>query len=484
MNGNAIRRSPTIGIGAGILALAMASSAVAQGRGADAAIKQRAVNEIDAQRAALIDLSDQVWRFAETALKETKSAKVLADYAEQEGFRVTRAVAGLPTAFVAEFGSGRPVIGIMGEYDALPGISQKAQPTREALVDGAPGHGCGHNMFGAASLGAAVAIKRLIAAGSVKGTIKFFGTPAEEDVGGKIYMARDGAFRGVDVMLAWHPETRTRADLASSQAVVDLSVEFTGKSAHAAADPWNGRSALDGAEAFTHGINLLREHVRPTVRMHYVMSGGDVPNVVPEHARVWLWVRDQSRDGVETVMARVRQIAEGAAQIAGVQSKVVVQGGDYELLINQTGARLLDRNLRWIGPVAYTESEQTFARALQKSAGVPEKGVDATVQPLEGQEPEGGSTDVGDVSWLVPTLHLSVTTAPLGVPWHAWTVVAAGGMSIGHKGMLYAAKTLSATMVDLMTDSAAREAVRAEFAKQTEGFAYKPYVPEGPPPSR
>ena len=373
MNGNAIRRSPTIGIGAGILALAMASSAVAQGRGADAAIKQRAVNEIDAQRAALIDLSDQVWRFAETALKETKSAKVLADYAEQEGFRVTRGVAALPTAFVAEFGSGRPVIGIMGEYDALPGISQKAQPTREALVDGAPGHGCGHNMFGAASLGAAVAIKRLIAAGSVKGTIKFFGTPAEEDVGGKIYMARDGAFRGVDVMLAWHPETRTRADLASSQAVVDLSVEFTGKSAHAAADPWNGRSALDGAEAFTHGINLLREHVRPTVRMHYVMSGGDVPNVVPEHARVWLWVRDQSRDGVETVMARVRQIAEGAAQIAGVESKVVVQGGDYELLINQTGARLLDRNLRWIGPVAYTESEQTFARALQKSAGVPER---------------------------------------------------------------------------------------------------------------
>ena len=467
----------------GLLATAP-TIASAQAAGASVAVKKRAVQEVEAQSATLIDLSDQVWRFAETALKETKSSKVLADYAEQQGFRVTRGVAGLPTAFVAEFGQGKPVIGILGEYDALPGISQKALPTREALVEGAPGHGCGHNMFGAASLGAALAIKRLVADGSLKGTIKFFGTPAEEDVGGKIYMAREGVFKGVDVMLAWHPETRTRADVASSQAVIDLAVEFTGKSAHAAADPWNGRSALDGAEAFTHGINMLREHVRPTVRMHYVMSGGDVPNVIPEHARVWLWVRDQTRDGVETVIARVRQIADGAAQIAGVQGKVIVQGGDYELLINQTGARLLDGNLRWVGPVTYTDAEQTFARTLQKSAGVPEKGVDAAVQPLEGQVPEGGSTDVGDVSWLVPTLHFSVTTAPLGVPWHAWTVVAAGGMSIGHKGMLYAAETLAATAVDLMTDSATREAVRAEFAKQTEGFTYKAYVPEGPPPSR
>ena len=333
----------------GFLALVAPSIAFAQTGGADVALKKRAVQEVDAQSGTLIDLSDQVWRFAETALKETESSKVLADYAEQQGFRVTRGVAGLPTAFVAEYGQGSPVIGIMGEYDALPGISQKAQPTREALVEGAPGHGCGHNMFGVASLGAATAIKRLIADGSLKGTIRFFGTPAEEDVGGKIYMAREGVFKGVDVMLAWHPETRTRADVASSQAIVDLAVEFKGKSAHAAADPWNGRSALDGAEAFTHGINMLREHVKPTVRMHYVMSGGDVPNVVPEHARVWLWVRDQTRDGVETVVARVRQIAEGAAQIAGVESKIVVQGGDYELLINQTGARLLDRNLRWLG---------------------------------------------------------------------------------------------------------------------------------------
>jgi aminobenzoyl-glutamate utilization protein B len=476
------RRSNAVAVFA--LAMILSAPVFAQSGGADITLKKRVVVEVDAQRAALIDLSDQIWRFAETALKETKSSKVLADYAEQEGFRVTRGVAALPTAFVAEFGEGAPVIGIMGEYDALPGISQKAQPTREALVEGAPGHGCGHNMFGVASLGAAVAIKRLIADGSLKGTIKFFGTPAEEDVGGKIYMAREGVFKGVDVMLAWHPETRTRADLVSSQAIIDLAIEFKGKAAHAAADPWNGRSALDGAEAFTHGINMLREHVKPTVRMHYVMNGGDVPNVVPEHARVWLWVRDQTRDGVDTVVARVREIAAGAAQIAGVESKVIVQGGDYEMLINQTGARLLDRNMRWLGPIVYTEAEQTFARALQRSAGVPEKGVDGTVQPLEGQQPEGGSTDVGDVSWLVPTLHVSITTAPSGVPWHAWTVVAAGGMSIGHKGMLYAAKTLAATMADLMRDATTRDAVRAEFAKQTDGFTYKAYIPEGPPPSR
>jgi aminobenzoyl-glutamate utilization protein B len=454
----------------------------AQNAGANVALKKLAVQAVEAQSAQLIGLSDQVWRFAETALKETQSSKVLADHAEKEGFRVTRGVAGLPTAFVAEFGQGSPVIGIMGEYDALPGLSQKAQPTRAALEEGAAGHGCGHNLFGAASLGAAIAIKRLIADGALKGTIKFFGTPAEERYGGKVYMAREGVFKGVDVMLAWHPETKTRADTSSSQALVDLAIEFKGRAAHAAADPWNGRSAADGAEAFTFGINLLREHVKPTVRMHYVVqNAGEVPNVVPEHARVWLWVRDRTFEGVETVLERVRQIAQGAALVAGVESTIINQGGDYEILVNTAGAKLLDSNLRWLGPITYTDAEQTFARELQKAAGVPAKGVDATVQPLEGQELEGGSTDVGDVSWLVPTLHVSVTTAPVDVPWHAWPVVASGGMSIGHKGMVHAAKTLAATMVDLFDDAAAREAVRTEFAKKTEGFTYKAYIPDGPP---
>ncbi|MGH9791755.1 MAG: amidohydrolase, partial [Candidatus Acidiferrales bacterium] len=325
--------------------------------GADVKKKEAAVASVEERKAELTELSNQVWAFAETALREHKSAKLLADYAEKQGFRVTRGVAGMPTAFIATYGEGQPVIGIMGEYDALPGISQKAQPTKEALVAGTPGHGCGHNLFGAASLGAAIAIKELIAAGQLRGTIRFYGTPAEEAVGGKVYMARDGIFKDVDVMLAWHPADETRADTESTQAIVDFVVEFRGKAAHAAADPWNGRSAVDGAELFLSGVNMLREHVRPTVRMHYtILSGGDVPNVVPEYAKVWMWVRDSKRDGVEEVLARVREIARGAGIMAGVESKLTVQGGDYELLVNMAGARLLDSNLRWLGPIRYTEA--------------------------------------------------------------------------------------------------------------------------------
>jgi aminobenzoyl-glutamate utilization protein B len=228
---------------------------------------------------------------------------------------------------------------------------------------------------------------------------------------------------------------------------------------------------------------MMREHLKPTVRLHYVIpDGGDVPNVVPDHARVWIWARDFERKGVDDVLAWLRQAAEGAALMAGVTATVAVQAGDYELLVNEAGARLLDANLRRVGPPAWTPEEDAFARAVQKAAGVEPKGLDATIGPLEGQEPEGGSTDVGDVSWNVPTLHVSVATAPRGVPWHAWPVVAAGGMSIGHKGMVLAAKTLALTMVDLFDDPAALAAVRAESERKTRGFVYKPYVPDGPPP--
>ncbi len=466
------------------VAVAFGASATLAG-GADVKKKEAAVASIEKRKAELTELSDQVWAFAETALREHKSAKLLADYAEKQGFRVTRGVAGMPTAFIANYGEGQPVIGILGEYDALPGISQKAQPTKEARVAGAPGHGCGHNLFGAASLGAAIAIKELIAAGQLRGTIRFYGTPAEESVGGKVYMARDGIFKDVDVMLAWHPADETRADTESTQAIVDFVVEFRGKAAHAAADPWNGRSAVDGAELFLNGVNMLREHVRPTVRMHYtIVSGGDVPNVVPEYAKVWMWVRDSKREGVEDVMARVREIARGAGIMAGGESNLTVQGGDYELLVNMTGARLLDANLRWLGPISYTQAEQDFAREIQRATNKPLAGLDGAIQPLKEKpgDPEGGSTDVGDVSWVVPTLHVSVTTAPKDTPWHSWAVVASGGMSIGHKGMMLAAKTLAATMVDLFEDAETRKAIRAEFDVATKGHAYKPYVPAGAPP--
>jgi aminobenzoyl-glutamate utilization protein B len=448
--------------------------------------KSDAATSIEKHKSELINLSDQIWALAETALKENKSSKLLADYAEQQGFKVERGVAGMPTAFVATYGEGKPTIGILGEFDALPGISQKAASVKEAYETGAAGHGCGHNLFGAGSLGAAIAIKELMAAGKLKGTIRFYGTPAEESVGGKIYMARDGLFNDLDVCLAWHPDEKTKADVQSSQALVDFIVEFHGKAAHAAFDPWNGRSAVDGLELFTHGLNMLREHVKPSVRIHYtIQKGGDVPNVIPEYAKIWCWVRDSKRSGVEEVLSRVREIAKGAAMMAGVESKLTIQTGDYEMLVNMNGAKLLQTNLTWLGPIKYTEEEQNFARAIQRATGIEEKGLNGAVQPLEEPKPDppGGSTDVADVSWIVPTLHVSVTTAAEGAPWHAWPVVACGGMSIGHKGMLHAAKVLAATMVDLFEDAKTREAIQAEFKEETKGHIYKPYIPDGPPPA-
>jgi len=468
---------------AAALLLAASSTAVPPVSKADVRKKEAVAASVDAQRAQLVRLADQVWAFAETALHETRSAALLADHAEKQGFRVERGVAGMPTAFVASYGEGRPVIAVLGEYDALPGLSQKAAPERVALQAGAPGHGCGHNLFGAASLGAAIAVKDLLAAGKLSGTVRYYGTPAEEAIGGKVYMAREGLFRDVDVALAWHPADRTRADMRSGQALVDMAVEFKGRTAHAAFDPWNGRSAVDALELFTHGVNMMREHVKPTVRIHYaIQAGGEVPNVVPDHARLWLWARDFERKGVDDVLARLRPMAEGAALMAGVEGRLTVQAGDYEVLVNEAGARLLDANLRWVGPIAYTPEEDAFARELQTAAGVEPIGMDAAIGSLEGQAQEGGSTDVGDVSWNVPTLHVSVATAPRGVPWHAWPVVAAGGTSIGHKGLVMAAKTLAATMVDLFDDPAARAGVRAEFEEKTRGFTYKPLIPEGPPP--
>ncbi|MGH9649298.1 MAG: amidohydrolase, partial [Terriglobales bacterium] len=297
--------------------------------------KDEAAASVEKHRGELVLLSDQIWVFAETALREKKSSKLLADYAEQQGFKVERGVAGMPTAFIASYGEGKPVIGILGEYDALPGISQKASPVKEPLVEGAAGQGCGHNLFGAASMGAAVAVKELIAAGKLKGTVRFYGTPAEESVGGKVYMIRAGLFKDVDAVLVWHPDDETSADTQTAQAIVDLNVEFHGKAAHAAADPWNGRSAVDGLEALTHGLNMMREHIRPTARIHYtIVKGGDVPNVIPEYAKLWLWLRDTDRGRVAEMLDRVRKMAEGAGMMAGVTATVKVQAGSHEMLLS------------------------------------------------------------------------------------------------------------------------------------------------------
>lgn len=448
------------------------------------AVKSSAVASVDRRAPDLTGLSDQIWAFAETALRETRSSAALADYAEGQGFTVRRGVADMPTAFVAEFGSGRPIVAILGEFDALPGVSQKAQPAREPLVAGAAGHGCGHNMFGAASLGAACAIKDLMTAGKLHGTIRFYGTPAEEAVGGKIYMLRAGLFKDVDICFAWHPDAETRADTKSTQALVDVLVEFHGRSAHAAFDPWNGRSAGDAAEVFTFAINLMREHVKPSVRMHYASpQGAKVPNVVPDYASVWLWVRDKNRTGVESVLERVRKAASGAGDCAGVESKLTIQSGDWEMLVNRAGARLLHDNLRWLGPVPFTPADHAFARAVQREAAVDTTGLTTRIEPLDEHpgDPDGGSTDVADVSWCVPTLHVSVATAPGGTPWHAWPVVACGGSPVGHAGLLYAAKVLAASMVDVYSSPRVLESIRTEFTTATRGVQYKGYIPDGPP---
>jgi aminobenzoyl-glutamate utilization protein B len=447
--------------------------------------KKAVLASVEKHQGELIRLSNQIWGFAETAMKETKSSKVLADYAQEQGFRVTRGIAEIPTAFIAEYGSGLPIIGVLGEFDALPGLSQKAQPTKEALNNGAAGHGCGHNMFGAGSLGAALAIKELIAAGKLKGTIRFYGTPAEEDLAGKVYMARAGLFNDLDVCLDWHPDYENKANMQSSQAIADYTITFKGKSAHAAADPWNGRSALDAAELFTTGINFMREHVKPSVRMHYVYkNGGQVPNVIPEEASVWLWIRDSKRSGVTEVTERMINVAKGAALMAGVTYDIKLNNGLYELLTNETGAKTLQNNMNIVGPITYTPEELAFADKIMKENGMEAKGINGAIKPLEvkREDPSGGSTDVGDVSYIVPEITLMATTAPYDSPWHSWVVVASGGMSIGHKGMLFASKSLGTTMVDLFEKEQLRKDIKEEFLERKGKEVWKAMLPDGPPP--
>ncbi len=433
----------------------------------------------------LIKISDKIWASAETAFEEYNSSEILASYAEKNGFTVERGVAGMPTAFVATYGSGKPVISVLGEFDALPGISQKAQPTKEALNEGAGGHGCGHNLFGTGSLGAAIAIKELIEKGKLKGTIKFMGTPSEEKFFGKIWMVREGIWDDVDVNISWHPSASTKADVQSSLALVDFKIEFFGQAAHASADPWNGRSASDALELYTQGINYYREHVKPTVRMHYhIQDGGQVVNVVPDYSRLWMRVRDTKREGMMPVYERVQKMAEGAAILANVDYKVSLISGIYEVLVNRAGGEIMQKNLEILGPINYTPEEIAFGKKIQEVTNKKQVGMDSAINPLEAtkEHPGGGSTDVGDVSWNVANINLIVTTAPKDTPWHSWAVVACGGMSIGHKGMLYASNAMAMTMVDLFENPKLVAKVKAEYKERKGDTVYKAIVPDGPPP--
>ncbi len=468
-----------------IALVAVCASVDGQKKPAHLKSKQKIIAALDAKYEELTTLSDKIWSFEEEAFQESQSAQALIEYAKANGFTVQEGVAEIPTAFTAEFGSGSPIIGIMGEFDALPGLSQKTVPYKNPLNAGGAGHGCGHNLFGVASLGAATVVKELIESGELSGTVRFYGTPAEEKYFGKLWMVRAGLFDDVDVMMDWHPSASTKAAVQSSLALVDFMVEFTGQAAHASSDPWNGRSASDALELYTTGINFYREHVKPTVRIHYhIQDAGKVVNVVPDYARIWTRVRDTKREGMDVVWKQVERIAEGAAIMANVDYEIKLISGVHEIVVNRTGGARMQKNLEFLGSITYTDEEEAFAKKIQKATGKPEVGLNAEITPMEEtlEHPMGGSTDAGDVSWVVPTIRLVATTAPKDTPWHSWAVVACSGMSIGHKGMVYASKALSMTMVDLFKDEDLRNRVKAEFKERVGDYEYKGILPDGPPP--
>ena len=448
-------------------------------------LKKDLLNSIEEKTLELTSLSNKIWEAAEVAFREDKSAEYLIEYAEANGLTIERGLAGMPTAFTASYGKGKPVIGIIGEFDALPGLSQTTAPYRDELIEGGAGHGCGHNLFGTASLGAAIAIKELIEKGSIEGTVKFFGTPAEEKFFGKLWMIREGVFDDVDICMDWHPADKTEANVQPSLALVDFMVEFTGQSAHASMDPWNARAANDALELYTSGINAYREHVKPSVRMHYhIQDAGQVVNVVPDYSRIWVRVRDITKEGLQPVYDHVRKMAGGAAIMANVEHKVSLISGIHDLLPNRTGGAAMQKNLEALGDIQYTQEEIDFALEMQRNNGKPKIGIDGKIRSLREtlKSPGGGSTDVGDVSYNVPVVSLNATTAPKGVPWHSWSVVASSGMSIGHKGMLYAAKALGMTMVDIFKDSRLRDDIKREFDERIGEYEYDPFLDPGPPP--
>lgn len=447
--------------------------------------KEAVIHLIELMQDELIEISDTIWQYAEIGLEEYKSSKLLADFAEKNGFKVERGISGMPTAFIATYGTGKPVIGITGEYDALPGLSQKVIPKKEAIIEGGPGHGCGHNLIGTGALGTALAIKTLIENGSLKGTIRYYGTPAEENYGGKLYMARDGYFDELDICLNWHTGDLTKTYFRNSYALFDYSIRFHGRTAHASDSPWDGRSSLDAVESFVNGINLLREHIKPTVRMHYVITkGGDLPNVVPDNTEVWLWTRDFDMTNLFKLDERIKDIAKGASMIAGVKHEIILNSGLFNILPNKKGSELLQSNLGLLGPISFSKDEYEFAYQIQEESELKKTGIRS--QPLTMDEalvdPEEFTSDMGDVSWIVPTITLLSVCMPEDIPAHSWGSTSSFGSSIGHKGMIYASKALAMTMIDLYKNPDLLNAIKKEFAERKGSIVYKTMLPVGPPP--
>lgn len=427
-------------------------------------------------------ISKQIWSNPELGYLETESSTLLQKTLQDAGFAVKSGVADIPTAFVAEYGQGSPVIGIMAEFDALPGVSQQAVPFREPVVEGGAGHACGHHLFGTASVAAGISVKEWMEQNNIQGTIRVYGTPAEEGGGGKVYMARAGLMDDVDAMLHWHPGSQNAAGAYSSLANISTKFRFYGEASHAAAAPERGKSALDGVEAMNFMVNLMREHVPQETRMHYVITrGGEAPNVVPAFAESYHYVRHPDAQVVKEIFKKMVDAAEGAAQGTQTRMEYEIINGVYNLLPNETLARVMHKNLELVGGVNYDPEEKKFAEDIIGTfpAGVKASPEDAAkIAPfMVSEKGSGGSTDVGDVSWLVPTAGLGAATWVPGTSAHTWQAVAAGGMSIGQKGMMVAAKTLALTAADLFKNPEVTKAAKEELTRrQGEGFEYEALV--------
>ena len=440
--------------------------------------KDESIQNIQSQYPLYKDIALQIWNYAEVGYKEVKSSALLQKILSDNGFDVKAGVAGIPTAFVATYGSGKPVIGILAEYDALPGLSQEATPEKKPIENKNAGHACGHHLFGTASVAAGIEIKKLIEQKKITGTLKIFGCPAEEGGSGKVYMVREGLFNDVDAVIHWHPDSENRITMTKALANSSAKFRFYGISAHASSAPERGRSALDAVEAMNHMVNMMREHIPQETRIHYIItSGGKAPNVIPDFAEVYYYVRNPDRSIVQSVFERVVKASKGAAVGTETTTDYEIIGGTYDLLINQTLARAMQKNLEKVGGIKYTPQEIDFAKKIQTSFDFIYPAIDsaAIVKKLKTQEDAGGgSTDVGDVSWTVPTVGLRAATWVPGTPGHSWQAVACGGTEIGIKGLIVAAKTMASTAIDLYTQPLLIEKAKQEF-KNARGnnFQYK-----------
>jgi aminobenzoyl-glutamate utilization protein B len=444
--------------------------------------EEAVLKALDAKSDFYGGIAKQIWSNPELGYLETKSSELLQKTLSDAGFAVKAGVADIPTAFVAEYGSGKPVIGIMAEFDALPGVSQSASPFKDPVVQGGAGHACGHHLFGAASVAAGISVMDWMKANKIKGTIRVYGTPAEEGGGGKVYIARAGLIKDVDVMMHWHPGSDNEAGATSSLANISTKFRFYGEASHAAAAPERGKSALDAVESMNFMVNLMREHVPMETRMHYVITrGGEAPNVVPAFAESYHYVRHPDAMVVKEIFARMVKAAEGAALGTQTRMEYEVINGVYNLLPNETLARIMQKNLEKIGGVIYSEEDKKFAEEIVKTfpAGVKVNIENAAkIEPfVVNEKGAGGSTDVGDVSWLVPTVGLGTATWVPGTSAHTWQAVAAGGTAIGQKGMMVAAKTLTLTAMDIFKNPSVTQTALTELnRKRGADFKYDALV--------